>query len=91
MLVVHCCVAALLPPVVPASVGLRCGIPSPGPEELPMLLFSQDGRTALSLACRNRHWGVARWLIDDQDVDLVRLCAVAYGQCCQHDRRGRVS
>jgi hypothetical protein len=56
-----------------------------------VLLLSQGGRTALSLVCRKRQWSVARWLIDDQDVDLVRLCAVAYGQCCQHDRRGYVS
>ncbi len=56
-----------------------------------MLLLLQDGRTPLSLACRDVHWSVARWLIDDRDVDLVRLCAVAYGQCCQHDRCGHVS
>jgi ankyrin repeat protein len=71
-------------------VGCGC-IPSPGAEELRALLLSQDGQTALSLACRKRHWSVARWLIDDQDVDLVRRCAVAYGHCCQHDRRGRVA
>ncbi len=56
-----------------------------------MLLSLQDGQTALSLACRKRHWSIARWLIDDQDVDLVRICAVAYGQYCQHDRCGYVT
>jgi hypothetical protein len=55
-----------------------------------VLLSSQDGQTALSLACRDVHWSVARWLIDEQDVDLVRRCAAAYCQCCQHDRCGYV-
>ncbi len=38
-----------------------------------MLLSSQYGDTALSLACSESHWSVARWLIDEQDVELVRL------------------
>ncbi len=41
------------------------------------LLLSQHGDTALSIACRRRHWSVARWLIDEQDVELVRLGVAA--------------
>ena len=32
----------------------------------------QRGGTALSLALRSGHWHVARWLIDELDVDVVR-------------------
>jgi hypothetical protein len=31
----------------------------------------QDGRTALARACMAGQWSVARWLIDERDVDWV--------------------
>jgi hypothetical protein len=37
------------------------------------LLLSQRGQTALSIACSGGRWDMARWLIDAQDVELVRL------------------
>jgi hypothetical protein len=46
----------------------------------PRCLSLQFCRTALSLACRNAHWSVARWLIDDEDVDPVRS---GVGDCRQ--------
>jgi hypothetical protein len=41
------------------------------------LLLSQGDETALWIACIQEHWDVARWLIDAQDVELVRLCVGA--------------
>jgi ankyrin repeat protein len=55
-----------------------CGaFPCQPREELRVLLLSQGGDTALSIACSRRHWSVARWLIDEQDVELVRLGVAA--------------
>jgi hypothetical protein len=43
----------------------------------PPPLSSQAGEKALALACRGRHWSVARWLIAEQDVELVRVGVAA--------------
>ena len=56
----------------------------------PRCLSLQYGQTALELACLREHWSVARWLIDDEDVDPVRFGVGSCRQCC-HSPHGRVS